>query len=75
MVAENKTQAEIATEMGVPQPAVARWMRGRVMPREENLLRLARALGKTPEETILFLRKRREETQKKCGKAPLSVSH
>lgn len=39
------TQVELATRLGVPQSAVARWETGAVVPRSDALSRATRACG------------------------------
>jgi len=43
------TQAELARRVGTTQSAIARMESGKVIPRLENLARIARACGKTLE--------------------------
>ena len=42
--ASEKTQKQLAQELGVSQPAVANWERGAFLPHAEDLPALARAL-------------------------------
>jgi transcriptional regulator with XRE-family HTH domain len=56
-----KTQAQIAREMGVPQPAVARWFAGGSFPRPETLKRLAEVLGVEVDALVVELHRRRRE--------------
>lgn len=47
-----KTQAEIAEELGVSQPAVHKWESGDGVPRNEDLRRVARVYGLDPKQFI-----------------------
>lgn len=42
--AAGKSQLQLATEVGVSQPAVANWERGVFLPRAEDLPAIAKAL-------------------------------
>jgi transcriptional regulator with XRE-family HTH domain len=61
MGAEQKSQRKIAAEIGVPQPAVSRWLRGVVIPTDRHLEALAASLGMAPDALLLELRRRRRE--------------
>lgn len=46
----NKTQTELAKDLGVSQQAVAMWEKGTNKPRADKLIQLARILGCTIDE-------------------------
>lgn len=48
------TQAELAAQLGVPQPQIAKWETGARRPKVENLARIAAALN-VPLERLLQL--------------------
>lgn len=59
MDTSGKTQREIAVEMGVPQPAVSRWLSGKIIPKDGALDKLAEVLGVDADELLVELRHRR----------------
>lgn len=48
------TQAELAAQLGVPQPQIAKWETGARRPKVENLARIAAALN-VPLERLMQL--------------------
>ncbi len=50
-----RTQKEIAEALGVHQPAVSRWLSGRVIPRPETLAHLAEVMGVSAESLYTYL--------------------
>lgn len=48
------TQAELAAQLGIPQPQIAKWETGARHPKVENLARIAAVLG-VPLERLLQL--------------------
>lgn len=44
----NKTQQQIADELGCKQPTIADWESGRVLPKTREIRAVARAYGITP---------------------------
>lgn len=48
----DKTQAQIADELGVTQPLIAKWEKGDGLPKTEDVRRVARAYGLKPEQIL-----------------------
>lgn len=48
----DKTQTQIAEEIGVPQPLISRWESGDGFPRTEDVRRVAKAYGLKPEQLL-----------------------
>jgi transcriptional regulator with XRE-family HTH domain len=46
------TQAQIADIMGVKQPQVSNWLKGKRLPTSQNLVKLANILNYYPEELL-----------------------
>jgi transcriptional regulator with XRE-family HTH domain len=55
------TQKEIADKMGVHQPKVSEWLRGKRIPNSKSLYRLAEVLQEEPESLMSFILERRKE--------------
>jgi transcriptional regulator with XRE-family HTH domain len=55
------TQAELATKMGVSQPAVSDWINGHTFPSIKNLRRLSKITGLTIDELLHVPRRTRSE--------------
>ena len=49
---KGKTQLEMATELGVTQPLIAKWEDGRGLPVTDDLRRVAAAYGLRPEQLL-----------------------
>ena len=47
-----KTQADIAHELGVTQPLIAKWEAGDALPRTEDVRKVAKAYGLKPEQIL-----------------------
>lgn len=52
-ITPSMTQSDIAAKAGVNQTVVSRWLSGRSAPRVESLIRLTRALGRSPVEALV----------------------
>lgn len=50
-----RTQKQIAEALGVHQPAVSRWLSGRVIPRPETMAHLAEVMGVSAESLYTYL--------------------
>jgi transcriptional regulator with XRE-family HTH domain len=48
----DKTQSQIADELGLPQPLISRWETGDAFPRTEDVRRVAKAYGLKPEQLL-----------------------
>jgi transcriptional regulator with XRE-family HTH domain len=55
------TQEEIARRMGSHQSNVSTWLAGKRIPSPANLIRLAEAMGTTPEDLASILYRRHKE--------------
>ena len=56
-------QKEIADRLGTRQAIVSLWLTGKAVPSDENLIQLARVLGREPEELLVDLFHRRQQAR------------
>jgi transcriptional regulator with XRE-family HTH domain len=54
------SQNDIASRMGAHQPQVSAWLSGRMIPKDDNLFRLAEALGMAPDQVMAMIIRRRQ---------------
>lgn len=47
-----KTQSQLADELGVTQPLIAKWEAGKAFPKTEDIRRVADAYGLKPEQLL-----------------------
>ena len=50
----NMTQVELSNLLGVSQPLVSKWFSGKVIPRPETIVKLAKATGTPYKELVNY---------------------
>jgi len=54
------SQHDIAARMGAHQPQVSAWLSGKMIPKDDNLSRLAEAMGMAPDQVMAMIIRRRQ---------------
>ena len=52
-VSGNATQVQIAETLGMDQTSVSRWLTGRIVPRAETVITVARTYSRSPVEALI----------------------
>ena len=60
MITINKTQVQIAEELGIQQPSISRWLNGIRFPSFSNILLLSKCLEVDPQDLMVYIMTQRQ---------------